>query len=156
MCVCVFSWPATISVKSKPFFTDFLLTWLGRDEKPTYCFSWGPQGKKQKESKYGLSISDQTRVIEGLTLTANLIIKGITHTSVWCQHIWADPDAAAGSATVISLWAEGAQILSHVWLLFSVVKWQNRDICRPENCNANAVFPVLLQSYSPLQPSWES
>lgn len=32
--------PATIRVKSKPFFTDFRWTWFGRVAKPTYCFSW--------------------------------------------------------------------------------------------------------------------
>lgn len=32
--------PATIRVKSNPFFTDFRWTWLGRVAKPTYCFSW--------------------------------------------------------------------------------------------------------------------
>lgn len=32
--------PATMRVKSKPFFTDFRWTWLGRVAKPTYCFSW--------------------------------------------------------------------------------------------------------------------
>lgn len=37
--------PATMSVKSKPFFTDFLCTWLGSVAKPTYCLSisWGRQ-----------------------------------------------------------------------------------------------------------------
>lgn len=35
--------PATMSVKSKPFFTDFRCTWLGSVAKPTYCLSisWG-------------------------------------------------------------------------------------------------------------------
>lgn len=31
--------PATMRVKSKPFFTDFLCTWLGRVAKPTYSLS---------------------------------------------------------------------------------------------------------------------
>lgn len=29
-----------MSVKSKPFLTDFLWTWFGRVAKPTYSFSW--------------------------------------------------------------------------------------------------------------------
>lgn len=32
--------PATIRVKSKPFFTDFLWTWFGSVANPTYCLSW--------------------------------------------------------------------------------------------------------------------
>lgn len=31
--------PATMRVKSKPFFTDFRCTWLGSVAKPTYCLS---------------------------------------------------------------------------------------------------------------------
>ena len=37
--------PATMSVKSNPFFTDFLCTWLGRVAKPTYCFSCREKNK---------------------------------------------------------------------------------------------------------------
>ena len=41
--------PATMSVKSKPFFTDLRCTWLGSVAKPTYCLStswrgWGRSG----------------------------------------------------------------------------------------------------------------
>ena len=34
-----------MSVKSNPFFTDFLCTWLGRVAKPTYCFSCREKNK---------------------------------------------------------------------------------------------------------------
>lgn len=43
--------PATMSVKSKPFFTDLRCTWLGSVAKPTYCLStsW-KQGQEQGRS----------------------------------------------------------------------------------------------------------
>lgn len=46
--------PATMSVKSKPFFTDFRCTWLGSVAKPTYCLSisWG-QGQGQSGVCWG-------------------------------------------------------------------------------------------------------
>lgn len=45
--------PATMSVKSKPFFTDFRCTWLGKVAKPTYCLSisWGKRWHRSKASK---------------------------------------------------------------------------------------------------------
>lgn len=46
--------PATMSVKSKPFFTDFRCTWLGSVAKPTYCLSisWG-QGQGRSGVPWG-------------------------------------------------------------------------------------------------------
>lgn len=48
-------WPATMRVKSKPFFTDLRCTWLGRVAKPTYSLSWSfrthRSGSRKREKR---------------------------------------------------------------------------------------------------------
>lgn len=45
--------PATMSVKSKPFFTDLRCTWLGSVAKPTYCLSMSWTGVGQVRGTLG-------------------------------------------------------------------------------------------------------
>lgn len=40
--------PATMRVKSNPFFTDFRCTWLGSVAKPTQSFSWKQSTQRHK------------------------------------------------------------------------------------------------------------
>lgn len=58
------NWPATINVKSKPFFTDFLWTWLGSVAKPTYCFSYDTK----KECKGWVKCEKKKKKIRNIRL----------------------------------------------------------------------------------------
>lgn len=63
--VCFCNSPTTISVNSKPFFTDFLCTWLGRLAKPTYPAASGNYNEKtnKKTDRNGDNLAYRTKNI---------------------------------------------------------------------------------------------